>query len=151
MPDPSRMDVAVKLKIYDTFAATARAPSAAEIATALGFSVEAVTAACDRLHQKRLLAPEPGDPSRIRMAPPFSAIETPFRVTVEGRAYFANCIWDAYGISAALHKDAAIEASDGHTGESITLDVREGRPVPQACVVHFAVPAARWWADIIHT
>ena len=24
-------------------------------------------------------------------------------------------------------------------------------PVPEPCVIHFAVPAARWWEDILHT
>ncbi|HEV8339397.1 MAG TPA: organomercurial lyase [bacterium] len=151
MPEPKDLDVAVKLKVYETVAATGNAPSAADVAAALALSVETVAAAFDRLHQKRLLVPEPGDPSRIRMAPPFSAVETSFRVTVKGRAHFANCVWDAFGIPAALHEDAAIEASDGYTGEPITLEVKDGRPVPQACVIHFAVPAARWWEDIIHT
>ena len=42
---------------------------------------EAVAAAFDRLHRRRLLVPEPGTPSQIRMAPPFSGVETSFRVT----------------------------------------------------------------------
>jgi hypothetical protein len=95
--------------------------------------------------------PEPGDPSRIRMAPPFSGIETPFRVKVEGKVYYANCAWDAFGILAALHKDGVIEAADGYTGEAMSLTVKDGKPVPQPCVIHFAVPAARWWEDIVYT
>jgi hypothetical protein len=31
------------------------------------------------------------------------------------------------------------------------LEVRDGRPVPRACAIHFAVPAAHWWDDIVHT
>ncbi len=144
-------DTAVKLNIYESFAETARAPTSAEVGRALGAPVQEVEAAFDRLHEKRLLVPEPGNPSRIRMAPPFSGIETPFRVSAQGRRYFANCVWDAFGIPAALHEDAVVEGSDGSTGEPMTLEVRDGRPVPQPCVIHFAVPAARWWEDIIHT
>jgi hypothetical protein len=29
--------------------------------------------------------------------------------------------------------------------------VRDGMPKPTPCVVHFAVPAAHWWDDIIYT
>jgi hypothetical protein len=110
-----------------------------------------VEAAFVRLHQKRLLVPEPSDPSRIRMAPPFSGIETLFLVNVGEHAYYANCVWDAFGIPAALHQDAVVEASDGHTGEPLTMEVRDGLPIPKPYAVHFALPAAKWWANIIYT
>jgi hypothetical protein len=144
-------DTAVKLNIYETIAETTKAPASVEVARALKTSVEEVEAAFARLHKKRLLVPEPGNPSRIRMAPPFSGIETPFLVRVQDKSYYANCVWDALGIPAALHEDAVVEASDGYSGEPINLEVRNGKPVPQECIIHFAVPAARWWDDIIYT
>jgi hypothetical protein len=144
-------DTSVKLSLYEAIARTTRAPASAEVAAALSASPEEVEAAFERLHQKRLLVPEPGDPSRIRMAPPFSGVETPFRVKVQDKVYYANCAWDALGIPAALHADAIIEAADGHSGEAMRLEVRNGQPVSQPCAIHFAVPAARWWHDIIYT
>jgi Alkylmercury lyase len=144
-------DTAVKMNIYETIVRTTQAPASAEVAESLSASPEEVAAALERLHKKRLLVPEPGNPSRIRMAPPFSAVETSFRVKVQDKVYFANCAWDALGIAAALHTDAIIEASDGQSGESMILEVRNGQPVPQSCVIHFAVPAAHWWNDIIYT
>jgi hypothetical protein len=144
-------DTAVKLNIYETIARTTHAPTSAAVAQALSTTLKEVEAAFERLHKKRLLVPEPGDPSRIRMAPPFSGIETAFRVKAQDRVYYANCVWDALGIPAALHTDAVVEASDGYTGEPMTLVVRAGKPVPQACTIHFAVPAARWWDDIVYT
>jgi hypothetical protein len=141
----------VKLAIYDTFARTTKAPTVSDIAAQLAAPLDQVQAAFDELHKQRLLVPEPGDKTRIRMAPPFSAIETPFRVTVDDREYFAPCAWDAFGISAALHDDAVIRTSDAHTGEAMTLVVRDGTPEQQPCVVHIAVPAAHWWDDIIYT
>ena len=144
-------DTIVKMSIYETIAKTTKAPTSADVAKTLGARVEEVEAAFDRLHKKRLLVPEPGNMSQIRMAPPFSGVETPFLVKVRGKSYYANCVWDALGVPAALHEDAIVEASDGHTGEPLTLEVRNGKPVPQACAMHFAVPAARWWDDIIYT
>jgi hypothetical protein len=144
-------DTAVKLNIYDTLARTARAPSTRDVARDLHAPLQDVAAAFWRLHEKRLLVPEPGDPERIRMAPPFSGIETPFRVRIDTQVYFGNCAWDALGIPAALHRDAVVEATDGHTGEPVQLEVRNAQPVPRPCVIHFAVPAARWWEDILHT
>jgi DNA-binding transcriptional MocR family regulator len=144
-------DTTVKLNIYETIAQTTQAPTSRDVAKALGASLQEIEDAFERLHKKRLLVPEPGDLSRIRMAPPFSGVQTPFRVKVQDRVYYANCAWDALGIPAALHQDAVVEASDGHSGEPMTLEVRDGQPVPQQCVIHFAVPAAQWWDDIIHT
>ena len=145
------VDTMVKLTIYREIAETGRTPDSAGVAAATGLSESEVRAAFTRLHGKRLLVPEPGDPARIRMAPPFSGIPTPFPVDARGRRYYANCVWDAYGIPAALHADAVIPASDGFDGEPLTLEVSGGRPVAQPWIAHFAVPAARWWDDIIYT
>jgi hypothetical protein len=145
------LDTTVKLNIYETIARTTHVPTAQDIAQALRIPLANVQAAFERLHKKRLLVPEPSDPARIRMAPPFSGIATPFRVRVQARLYYANCAWDALGIPAALHQDAVIEAADAYSGEPITLEVKDGKPIPQPCVIHFAVPAAKWWDDIIYT
>jgi hypothetical protein len=137
------LETRVKLSVYRTIATTAKAPISADVARELGASPAEVEDAFRSLRGKRLLVPEPGDPSRIRMAPPFSGIETAFRVRVGPRAYYANCVWDALGIPAALHEDGIVEASDGETGEPMTLELRGGAPVPRDCAIHFAVPAAR--------
>ena len=126
-------DTAVKMNIYETIARTTQAPTSAEVAESLSVSPEEVAAAFERLHKKRLLVPEPGNPSRIRMAPPFSGVETSFRVKVQDNVYYANCAWDALGIAAALQADAIIEASDGYSGEPMMLEVRNGQPVPPSC------------------
>lgn len=144
-------DTAVKLAIYGFAAETATLPSSADVAPIVGRSPDEVEAAFQRLHAQRLVVPEPGDPARLRMAPPFSGVETPFPVEARGRRYHANCVWDALGIAAALHADAVIPASDGFSGEPIRLEVRDSRPLAADCVIHFAVPAARWWDDILHT
>ena len=145
------LDTLVKLNIYETIAETATAPTTHKVAKVLGVPLPEIDAAFKRLHEKRLLVPEPGDPSHIRMAPPFSGIATPFLVKAWAKDYYANCVWDALGIPAALHTDGIIEAADAHSGEPMSLEIRNGQPVPQACAIHFAVPAARWWDDIIYT
>lgn len=141
----------VKLEIYRAVADSGRMPTSGDVAEATGLSEPDVREAFEGLHAKRLLVPEPGDPARIRMAPPFSGVPTPFPVDAREKRYFANCVWDAYGIAAALHADAVIPASDGFSGEPLTLEMRGGRPVPQPWVAHFAVPAALWWRDIVDT
>ena len=145
------LQTSVKLAIYDTFATTAHAPTVEDIARRLDAGIDDVQQAFNDLAEKRLLVPEPGDPSRIRMAPPFSAITTPFKVHAAGKRYDANCVWDSLGVLAALKTDGMVRTRDAHSREAMTLVVRGGSPKPTPCVIHFAVPAAHWWDDIIYT
>jgi Alkylmercury lyase len=145
------LETRVKLAIYSMTADTGRVPNASEIARKVELDEAEVLAAFRRLHAKRLLVPEPKEPTRIRMAPPFSGIETAFPVEALGKRYYANCVWDAFGIAAALHADAISHASDGYTGEPLTLEVKNNQPVPKPYVAHFAVPTAHWWDDIVFT
>jgi len=145
------LDTQVKLAIYDITAETGSVPTSSQVSRKVNIEEKEVLAAFRQLHAKRLLLPEPGDPHRIRMAPPFSGVPTRFPVEANGRRYYANCVWDAYGIAAALHCDAISRASDGHTGEPLTLEVKNGEPILKSYVAHFAVPAAHWWDDLIFT
>ncbi len=145
------LDTRVKLAIYEITAATGQIPGSGAVSQKLALDESQVIGAFGRLHAKRLLLPEPGDPARIRMAPPFSGIPTKFPVEANGKRYYANCVWDAYGIAAALNSDAISRACDGHSGEPLTLEVRNGAPVLKPYVAHFAVPAAHWWDDLVFT
>ena len=144
-------DTQVKLALYELTADTGAVPDAAGVTSRLKVAPEKIQAAFSRLASQRLLVLEPDDPSHIRMAPPFSGIPTRFVVQARGRAYYANCVWDSYGVAAALQSDATVAAFDGHTDEALTLEVRDGRAVETEAIAHFAVPAARWWDDIVFT
>lgn len=140
----------VRSYVYDVTARSGRPPSSGEVAESLGATPEEVLAAFQRLRSRKLLAVAP-DSGEIVMAPPFSATPTPFRVTSDGREYFGNCVWDAYGIAAALHRDVTIEASCACCGEPMRLAVEGGKSTAAAGVAHFAVPAAHWWDDLTYT
>ena len=114
----------------------------AELAT----TVEAL----GRLHERRLVVLEPDRPE-IRMAIPFSAVPTPYRVEAGGRSWFANCAWHAYGILAALGVDGHISSSCPDCGEPIEIDVVDRRPQPADDLFHVLVPARSWWEDIVFT
>ena len=148
--EPEALERQVQLDVYGTTAGSGRMPRAADVAGRLGVDVGEVLDAFRRLNGRRLLAlaPETGE---IVMAPPFSAVPTPFLVRSGGTSYFGNCVWDALGIAAALHRDADVEASCACCGEPIGLRVRGGAPEPEPCVAHFAVPAKQWWDDIAYT
>ena len=64
----------------------------------------------------------------IRMANPFSAVPTAFRVSAAGRWWYANCAWDAFGICAALHADGRIESVLRGLREAVRVAVDGGEP-----------------------
>jgi hypothetical protein len=143
-------DADVQQFVYRETVRSGRPPRALDVANALGGEAGEALAAFRRLRERKLLAlaPESGE---ITMAPPFSAAPTSFHVITNAQSYFANCVWDALGIPAALHQDAKIDASCACCGEPMNLEVREGRPVFAHGVAHFAVPAVHWWDDIAYT
>ena len=142
-------DLVVRSATYRLFAELGRAPVRDEVAAATGQGSDKVAAAWQRLHDGHALVLD--DKGRIRMANPFSAVETPHRVDAAGRTWFANCGWDAFGIGAALRTDSTVHTTCADCGESIDLEVRDYRPTDPAPVFHVLVPARSWWDDIGYT
>lgn len=143
-------DTQVKLAIYEHIAAATTPPGLAEVAARVGADEATVHDAYRRLFANRVLVIEP-DGVSIRMAPPFSGVPTQHRARVGGKDYFANCAWDALGIPAALHAPGEVFSRCEQTLAPLHLDVGSDGPAPEPCTIHFAVPAARWWKDIVFT
>jgi len=88
-------DLALRNLTYKRFAELGCAPTAAEIAGASGRGQAGVTVGWQRLHAQHALVLDPAT-GGIRMANPFSAVPTRFRVRAAGRWWYANCAWDAF-------------------------------------------------------
>lgn len=144
------VDLALRNATYRLFVELGRAPSADEAGQELGRRVEDVRAGWRRLHDAHALVLD-GSTGAIRMAAPFSAVPTPFRVRAGGHAWHANCAWDAFGVCAALGVDGRVETECPDCGDPIAVDVRDGSPDDRSLVFHALVPAARWWDDIVFT
>jgi hypothetical protein len=137
----------VRLFIYDQLAETSVAPSAADAAAALSCSVSQAEAAFRALAEAKVIVLRPGT-TTVWMAMPFSNVQTPFTVISGGRAYYANCAWDAFGIAALLRADSRIFTTCADCGGALERKIARGAPTETRGVVHFAVPAREWWNDI---
>jgi Alkylmercury lyase len=140
------LDVRVRAHVYDATIHEGTPPRIAAAASALGAAPEDVREAFSRLAAGRALVLQ--SDGEILMAPPFSAVPTPFLVTAGGRSYYANCIWDALGIPAMLRTDAVVDTSCADCGAAARVEVAEGE-VRGEGLMHFAVPAHDWWKDIV--
>ena len=136
--------------VYTHIAETTRPPSVDETAIHFGISTEEASNLYKELHNRHALFLD-FDEMAIRMANPFSGIPTDFKVHANGRTYFANCAWDMLGIPAALHCDAVIDAVFTESNESVQLEVRDGTITNHQLLVHFPLPFARWYDDLVFT
>jgi Alkylmercury lyase len=143
-------DLRLRRATYGLLAELGRAPAAAEVGAALGLDAGAVRAGWRRLHDAHALVLERSG-GEIRMAHPFSAVPTAYRVHARERWWYANCAWDAFGVCAALHADGRIETSCPDCGDPIATGVVAGRPADETLLFHCLVPARHWWDDIVFT
>jgi hypothetical protein len=143
-------DLALRNVTYGLFVELGRAPTLSEVAERVASTADAVRVGWRRLHDQHAIVLE-DDGERLRMANPFSAVATSYRVEADGRSWYANCAWDAFGICAALHVDGRFETRCPDCRESLEIEVRDGRPSDESLLFHCVVPAGRWWADIVFT
>jgi hypothetical protein len=144
-------DVALRNATYGLFVELGRAPAAEEVAGRENRDAAAVREAWRRLHDAHALVLD-HETGEIRMANPFSGVPTAHRVHANGRWWYANCAWDAFGICVALDADGRIETACPDCGDPIHLTVTEGgRPDDESLLFHCLVPAAHWWDDIVFT
>jgi hypothetical protein len=128
-------DVELRNRIYKRFVEFGEVPAPGE-------------PGLQRLHDEHALVL---DDSGVRMLAPFSAVPTAYRVEAGGRSWYGNCVWDAFGIPAALGVDGYISTTCSDCGEALEVDVVDRRPRPSDLVAHILLPAGRWWDDIVFT
>ena len=141
----------VRLYVLERTIETSRAPTAREVAAEVSLPDELVLEAFRDLAERHVYVLEPGDPTRFRMVNPFSAVPTTFVVSVGGRRYFGNCVWDSLGIVSLLGGEGIVDTSCPDCDEPLSLKVSNHHLVEADGVVHFAVPARQWWNDIVFT
>jgi hypothetical protein len=139
--------VALRIRVYDWIVARGSPPTSDELADTLGVDPAEVRRALGavRIGKTLLVAPSTGE---IWMAGPFSATETSYQVIGARTRWFANCAWDMLGVAIIVSEPVRIEARCTDCAAPIQLRVDPGRPPREDCVVHFLVPARRWYDDI---
>ena len=146
----SEFDLQVRYQIYRFFADHCTAPSCQQIANLLNAENENVRVSFHKLHERHMIFLEHNSDS-IRMANPFSAIPTRFKVTSGNRQWWANCAWDSLGIAAALKIDVQIKAGYPDSQETVDLQVNHGLVDGENHVVYFPLPCGQWYDDLVFT
>lgn len=157
----------VRAAVFRHFADHGVAPSSADLVRVVSLSSRDVHSTLRALATAHLLVLE--ESGRIQMAGPFAGAPTPFRVASGDRSWWGNCAWDALAIPPLVGENATLSTRCPDCDETIDLAVvpadflRPGGPrkrharaevSPQGkngLVVHYVVPASRWWDDIRYT
>jgi hypothetical protein len=142
-------DDEVRWHVYDITMREGAPPKKAHLSTLLGETEEDLLASLRRLSAARMLVLQP-DADEILMAGPFSAVPTPFRVTLDAFSCYGNCVWDALGIAAMLQANARIDTSCADCGAAVQLAVQSHDVIGEG-FMHFALPPRVWWQDIVFT
>lgn len=146
----TEFDLTIRYQIYRFFAEQCRAPSYQEIALLQNAENESVRVSFHQLHDRHMLFLNPGTDA-IRMANPFSAIPTRFKVKSGTKEWWANCAWDSLGIAAALNIDAQIEAGYSDHQGTVELAVNHGAVDGKNHLIYFPLPCRQWYDDLIFT
>jgi Alkylmercury lyase len=142
----------VRAFIYKHFAYTTQAPKVEKTAQHFNISKEEAGKIYKELNNRHALFLEP-ESLTIRIAAPFSGIPTDFKVHANGKTYFANCAWDMLGIPAALHCDAVIDAvlTESNNANTVQIEIGDDKVTNSELLVHFPLPFARWYDDLVFT
>jgi Alkylmercury lyase len=104
------IDARLRREIYDISVARGTPPSIAQLSLTTATSSDNVRTGLARLAAGRILVVQP-ESGEILMAPPFSAVPTPFLVETSRHASYANCAWDAFGVPVTLGEPALVRTA----------------------------------------
>ena len=132
--------------VYDSLLERAEVPSLEQIAAAFDRDPSAMARFIREAKIGKTLLLDSSDATW--MAGPFSARPTAYRVRQGSKRWFANCAWDALGIGALVRGPVDISATCADCGERLDFPLAsDGDDIPD-WIVHFLVPARRWYDDI---
>ena len=124
------------------------APSLDALAAELGRPRQEVERSLQRLADAHALVLHPGT-CRPWVVHPFALAPGSCWVETEQGGYWANCLYCACGIAAAMRCDAKIHTRYGGEGEAVTFHVAQGRLTDTGDLFHLSTPAAHWWDNVI--
>jgi hypothetical protein len=134
--------------VYDQILARGTPPTSSDIAAHFDTTPDEALRALREMKFGKTVLPNPRT-GEIWMAGPFSAVPTPYEVSADGVRWWANCAWDMLGIPVVADRRVHIDASCTDCGAPMAFDVDPMRPTLDVeGVVHFLLPARRWYDDI---
>lgn len=144
------LDRDVRLFVYRCIIETGQAPGVDEVGRGLDADASDVAAAFRRLEANHVWVLAPGT-TNLSMPAPFSTVPTPFWVETGKGSWWGGCVWEAFGIPPLVGADGSVFTFCPDCNEPMEFRIEGGNLQPSEGIVHFAVPALRWWENIVFT
>lgn len=142
---------AVRVHAYEHLLASGLPPTSLQIADHFGVKPAEALRALREMKIGKAILPHPAT-GEIWMAGPFASMPTPYTVIGRTAAWWANCAWDMLGVAQLANEQVRIQTQCVDCGDPMIFHVRPGAgELLDAAVVHFLVPARRWYDDIAFT
>lgn len=145
----TRFDEDVRGALTRLIAEKGHAPDIATLAGQLHTEPARVETSLKRLHEAHALLLHPNSTAPW-VVHPFALAPGGCWVETESRGYWANCLYCAFGVAAALGCDARITTRLGGESETVVLAISNGELIQQDGVFHLSTPPASWWPHVIY-
>ncbi len=141
-------DEAVRGALTRAIARLGHAPSVADLSHELSRPPAEIEISLRRLADAHALLLHPGT-IRPWVVHPFALSPGSCWVETAKGGYWANCLYCACGIAAALKCDAHIHTRHGGEAPAVMFEVAKGGLRDTGDIFHLSTPAARWWDNVI--
>lgn len=126
------------------------APEAVTLSEILTTDVNEIEKELYDLQEYHGVVLHPTEP-KIWVIHPFSLAPTNFLVESRGKQWWGNCAWCSLGIAALIKEDLAITTNLGAHDEQVTIHIINGEVQETNLCIHFPIPMARAWDNVIYT
>jgi hypothetical protein len=141
-------DEAVRGALTRAIARLGHAPDVDALAAELSRSPSQVARSLHYLADAHALLLHPGTATPW-VVHPFALSTGSCWVETARGGYWANCLYCACGIAAAMRCDAHIHTRYGGEAQAVRFEVANGVLVDTGDIFHLSTPAARWWDNVI--
>jgi hypothetical protein len=144
-----RVDEDLRGSLTKLIANLGHAPSLQHLSEVSHLTPDAVNASLERLAVAHALLLHPNS-FRPWVVHPFALSPGSCWVQSGSKGYWANCLYCALGILAALHSDGLITTRLGGEDETVQFRVVSGELQAPDVLFHLSTPVARWWDNVIY-
>jgi len=126
------------------------APTTGDLSEIMNIDENEVKTGLTKLAENHAIVLHPGT-FGIWVAHPFSLAPTLFWVESGGRKWWGNCTWCSLGIAALTKADTRIFTKMSGEKDPLQIDIVGGKIVQKELLVHFPVPAKKFWDNVVYT
>jgi hypothetical protein len=126
------------------------APDLKTISTLLKNDVPTIQKALYELQNDHGVVLHPDKPA-VWVIHPFSTAPTNFLVKSSRGIWWGNCAWCSMGVAALLKENLTITTRLGAYDEQIVIHIVNGELIEKNLLVHFPIPMANAWNNVIYT